>query len=112
MFDYTDATKALLNSADVKGDGNDGWIEVELCADTGACGTVMPRKICQGIAIQLSLQPPCLPAPGETPRRVNQMDVSITSEVQNFMVCRQCCAELQHTKKIVVGSKVVCAAGK
>ena len=56
MFDYTDATKVLLNSADVKGDDNDGWIEVELCADTGACDTVMLRKMCQGIAIQPSLQ--------------------------------------------------------
>ena len=56
MFDYTDATKALLNSADVKVNDNDGWIEVELCADTGACDTVMPRKMCQGIAIQPSLQ--------------------------------------------------------
>ena len=32
------------------------WIEVELCADTGACDTVMPRKMCQSIPVQPSLQ--------------------------------------------------------
>ena len=56
MFDYTDATKALLSSADVRSDDNEGWVEVELCADTGACDTVIPRKMCQGIAITPSLQ--------------------------------------------------------
>ena len=32
------------------------WIEVELCADTGACDTVIPRKTCESIPIQPSLQ--------------------------------------------------------
>ena len=32
------------------------WIEVELCADTGACDTVIPRKLCESIPIQPSLQ--------------------------------------------------------
>ena len=32
------------------------WIEIGLCADTGACDTVMPRKLCPKIPICQSLQ--------------------------------------------------------
>ena len=44
VFDYTEASEALLYSAGSA--GQEEWIEVELCADTGACDTVMPRKVC------------------------------------------------------------------
>ena len=53
-FDYAEESKALLYAA---GDAEEGeWIEVELVADTGACDTVMPRKLCASISIQPSLQ--------------------------------------------------------
>ena len=53
-FDYTAEPKALLYAA---GDAAEGeWIELELCADTGACDTVIPRKLCESIPIQPSLQ--------------------------------------------------------
>ena len=52
-LDWTESTKAMLSSA---GTVEDEWVEVELCADTGACDTVMPRKICTGIPITPSLQ--------------------------------------------------------
>lgn len=32
------------------------WFEVELTADTGACDTVIPIKMCQEIPVQPSLQ--------------------------------------------------------
>ena len=53
-FDYTDESKAMLLAAGKVEEGE--WIEVELCADTGACDTVIPRKTCESIPIQLSLQ--------------------------------------------------------
>ena len=45
----------MVSSAATASDGDD-WIEVELTADTGACDTVMPRAMAQGIPIQPSLQ--------------------------------------------------------
>ena len=54
VFDYSDETKAMLSSAGAA--NQEEWIEVELCADTGACDTVMPRKMCQSIPVQPSLQ--------------------------------------------------------
>ena len=51
-FDYTAESKAMLYAA---GEAADEWIEVELCADTGACDTVIPRKLCEPIPIQPSL---------------------------------------------------------
>ena len=51
MFDYTADTKAMLSSA-ATASGDDDWIEIELTADTGACDTVMPRAMAQGIPIQ------------------------------------------------------------
>ena len=53
-FDYTEKSKAMLYAAGDAAEG--GWIEVELCADTGACDTVIPRKTCASIPIQPSLQ--------------------------------------------------------
>jgi hypothetical protein len=53
-FDYTDESKAMLLAAGKVEEGE--WIEVELCADTGACDTVIPRKTCESIPIQPSLQ--------------------------------------------------------
>ena len=55
VFDYSFDTKAMLSSAATSSD-DDGWIEVELTADTGACDTVMPRAMAQCIPIQPSLQ--------------------------------------------------------
>ena len=55
MFDYTQASKATLNSTAIAGDTEE-WIEVELCADTGACDTVMPRSMCKMIPMTPSLQ--------------------------------------------------------
>ena len=37
-------------------EASDEWLEVELTADTGACDTVIPRKMCPKIPIQASLQ--------------------------------------------------------
>ena len=54
MFDYTAETKAMLSSTTASGE--DEWIEVELCADTGACDTVMPGALAKHIPIQPSLQ--------------------------------------------------------
>ena len=58
MFDYTeDSKRAMLSSAGTSEYDDDGEsIEVELCADTGACDTVMPRKLCGKIQIQPSMQ--------------------------------------------------------
>lgn len=57
MFDYTDASKrAMLSSAGTSTDDDGEWIEVELCADTGACDTVMPPKLCGRIQTQSLLQ--------------------------------------------------------
>ena len=56
-LDFTEATKhAMLSSAGAVGNDDEEWIEVELCADTGACDTVMPRKLCGRIPITPSLQ--------------------------------------------------------
>ena len=47
----------MLSSAGPAGSaGEDEWIEIELTADTGACDTVIPRKLCPGIPIRPSLQ--------------------------------------------------------
>ena len=57
MFDYTEDTKRAMLSSAGTSSGDDGeWIQVELCADTGACDTVMPRALCGQIQIQPSLQ--------------------------------------------------------
>ena len=57
-FDYAEESKALLYAA---GDAEEGeWIEVELCANTGACDTVIPRKLRASIPIQPSLQSQCM----------------------------------------------------
>ena len=57
VFDYTDASKAMLCSAGAGSAGDDGeWIEIEMTADTGACDTVMPRSMASHIPIQPSLQ--------------------------------------------------------
>ena len=53
-LDYTEASKATLSATGPA--GGEEWIEVEFCADTGACDTVMPRVLCESIAITPSLQ--------------------------------------------------------
>ena len=53
-FDFTAESKALLYAAGGASDGE--WTEVELCAGTGACDTAIPRKLCESIPIQPSLQ--------------------------------------------------------
>ena len=55
IFDFTTESKAFLNSASAA-HGEEEWIQVELCADTGACDTVMPRLLCPTIPIRPSLQ--------------------------------------------------------
>ena len=56
-LDYSEATKNnLLCSAGAAGGEHEEWMEVELCADTGACDTVMPRSMCKNIPITPSLQ--------------------------------------------------------
>ena len=56
-LDYSEGTKkAMLSSAGVAGHDGGEWIQVELCADTGACDTVMPRSLCGHIPITPSLQ--------------------------------------------------------
>ena len=52
-FDYTPESKAMLLAAGKAEEGE--WIEVELCVDTGACDTVIPRKTCESIPIHSSL---------------------------------------------------------
>ena len=52
-LDYTAESKAMLCSA---GPAEQEWYEVELTADTGACDTVIPIKMCQEIPVQPSLQ--------------------------------------------------------
>ena len=57
VFDYSAETKkAMLSSAGAVTSGGGGWIQVEFCADTGACDTVMPRTLCGDIPITPSLQ--------------------------------------------------------
>ena len=58
MFDYTPDSKSMLSSASAAEHRgyDDEWVEVELTADTGACDTVMPRKMCPNIPIRPSLQ--------------------------------------------------------
>ena len=58
IFDYSDASKATLSATGPRQQQqpDEEWIEVEFCADTGACDTVMPRVMCKGIAITPSLQ--------------------------------------------------------
>jgi hypothetical protein len=52
MFDHSEDTKrAMLSSA-----GTAEYDDGELIEDTGACDTVMPRKLCGKIQFQPSLQ--------------------------------------------------------
>jgi hypothetical protein len=53
IFDYSSATKASLCPMTAP---EDDWVEIELTADTGACDTVMPKKMCVGIPILPSYQ--------------------------------------------------------
>ena len=55
-LDYTMASKAMMgnNSLSVL-DGEEEWIEIELTADSGACDTVIPRKLAEAIPIMPSL---------------------------------------------------------
>ena len=46
----------MLSSEGASGDDESEWVEVELTADTGACDTVIPQKLCPGIPIRPSLQ--------------------------------------------------------
>ena len=53
IFDYAPATKASLSPMTSP---EDEWYEVELTADTGACDTEIPVKMCPGIPITPSMQ--------------------------------------------------------
>jgi hypothetical protein len=55
VFDYTQESKAMLSAAGPVGHEEE-WFELEMTADTGACDTVMPRKMAEHIVIQPSLQ--------------------------------------------------------
>jgi hypothetical protein len=56
VFDYTAESKAKLAKSPLSavGDG-DGWTELELTADSGACDTVIPRSFAESIPIMPSL---------------------------------------------------------
>ena len=54
VFDYTAESKAKMGDLSAM-DGNDGWIEIELTADSGACDTVIPRTMAESIPIVPSL---------------------------------------------------------
>ena len=56
VMDYTEQSKAMLSSTGVHNAEEEEWIEVELCAHTGACDTVMPKSMCPRIPIRPSLQ--------------------------------------------------------
>jgi hypothetical protein len=55
VFDYTQESKAMLSAAGPVSQGEE-WFELEMTADTGACDTVMPKKMAEHILIQPSLQ--------------------------------------------------------
>ena len=56
VFDYTEASKALLGGGNgLSTIGSDEWIEIELTADSGACDTVIPRTTAESIPIVPSL---------------------------------------------------------
>ena len=52
VFEYTEKTKSMLSAATLLG----GWEMIEMTADTGACDTVIPKKMCEHIPIVPSLQ--------------------------------------------------------
>ena len=54
LFEYSKETRtpALCNVSEAR----EQWYEVELTADTGACDTVIPRTMCEGIPIEPSYQ--------------------------------------------------------
>ena len=55
-LDYTEASKAMLMKGSLSAVGdNDGWVEIELTADSGACDTVIPRTTADTIPIMPSL---------------------------------------------------------
>jgi hypothetical protein len=52
MLNYAKGCLSVASSA-----GNDGWIQIELTADSGACDSVMPRTgPCEGMKIWPSIQ--------------------------------------------------------
>ena len=57
VFDYTAESKAKLDKGGSLSaiTDHDGWIEVELTADSGACDTVIPRLTAEAIPIMPSL---------------------------------------------------------
>jgi hypothetical protein len=55
IFDDAPTSRASLSPMS-NADLSNEWIEVELTADTGACDTVIPKKMCPGIPIVPSMQ--------------------------------------------------------
>ena len=53
ILDYAPSTKASLCPMIAP---EDEWYGVELTADTGACGTLVPKRMCPGIPITPSVQ--------------------------------------------------------
>ena len=52
LLDYSEKTKSMLSAATLQGE----WEQIEMTADTGACDTVIPKKMCEHIPIVPSLQ--------------------------------------------------------
>ena len=56
VFDYTPESKAKLGKSPLSAVGDsDGWVELELTADSGACDTVIPKSFAESIPIMPSL---------------------------------------------------------
>ena len=56
VFDYTEKSKAMIDKGSLSAvNGEEEWIEIELTADSGACDTVIPRKLAESIPIMPSL---------------------------------------------------------
>ena len=55
-LDYTAASKGMMDKSSLSVlNGEEEWIEIELTADSGACDTVIPRKLAEAIPIMPSL---------------------------------------------------------
>ena len=55
-LDYTQASKDLFEKSSLSAVGaNAEWVEIELTADSGACDTVITRKVAESIPIMPSL---------------------------------------------------------
>lgn len=54
-LNYTKESMAMMGKNSLSAIGDEEWIEIELTADSGACDTVIPRAMAEGIPIMPSL---------------------------------------------------------